>query len=118
VQRSEKRPRALFVDPYTGVREKRDPKHVSFSQLAEHASDYELVFAFDQAFSRGAASRQMEQMTEKRRVLIGHGCAVMYYSSHAHFVFVSRRLQILERLRKKIIGCGIPPQRLNIGERP
>lgn len=64
--------RALFLDPDTGVREKSGPKHLALSQLAEHAGDYDLVFVFDQAFSR--SQRCDETMTRKVAGLAELGC--------------------------------------------
>ncbi len=43
--------RALFLDPDTGVKAQKTIHHVSFRQLADEASRFHLVFAFDQSFS-------------------------------------------------------------------
>lgn len=102
--------RALFLDPDTGVRERRGPRHVTLSELAEHACRYDLVFVFDQAFSR--SQERDETMARKIAGLAGLGCHSMYYSSHAHFLFLSRMPDQIRDLRAHLLLAGLPSRRL------
>jgi len=102
--------RALFVDPDTGVSGRATDKHVSFAQLAQHCHDFQLVFAFDQSFSR--ARNPKEQMQSKLTQLSALGCSGCYYDSHARFIFISRELQMLTELRKALVDMGLPKTRL------
>src|SRR2546422_2856577 len=54
--------RALFLDPDTGVREKNGKRHASYQQLQQKAMCSQVVFAFDQSFSRSVKS--LEAMRE------------------------------------------------------
>jgi hypothetical protein len=101
---------ALFVDPDTGVRSVRGRKHVSFEGLASAAKDHAIVFCFDQAFSRGSAV--MPAMQDKLAHLARLGCAGMYFSSHAQFLFLSTRSNVINQLRSHLIKVGLPAARL------
>jgi hypothetical protein len=101
---------ALFLDPDTGVNEKGSLSHVSYERLAAEAKSYALVFAFDQAFSRaGDAGAKLQT---KLNALAELGCAALYYASHAHFLFVSRDHEHLQRLRSELVSLGLPPSRI------
>jgi hypothetical protein len=104
---------ALFIDPDTGVRGRGGPRYVSFSRLAAEAEDYALVFAFDQSFSRGASTT--EAMARKQADLSALGCCTMYYSSHAHFLFVAKRTTAIQQFRSRLVRAGIPKNRLITG---
>ena len=102
-----KKPSALFIDPDTGVREKRGTKHVTFERLAEEIKKHALVFAFDQAFSRGGdvgtAMRSKFSGVAKRGA-----CYCMYYTSHAHFLFVALKKEPLDQFREHLVELGLP----------
>jgi hypothetical protein len=100
----------LFLDPDTGVRVRSGRQHVSFSRLAQEANHYDIVFAFDQSFSRNNDARST--MTEKMEMMRSLGCHAMYYNSHARFLFVSREAERLDRLRDHLRGIGLPHLRL------
>lgn len=54
---------ALFVDPDTGIGKKASSRHVTISEIIKELSEYEIVFSFDQSFSRGIpAEGQMRQI--------------------------------------------------------
>lgn len=97
---------ALFLDPDTGVGEKSGPKHVTLSELAKHAGRYDLVFVFDQAFSR--SQKRDETMARKVDGLARLGCYSMYYSSHAHFLFLSHMPERIRDLRAHLLQAGLP----------
>jgi hypothetical protein len=102
-------PTALFLDPDTGVNEKGSSSHVSFERLVSEAKNYAVVFAFDQAFSRAGESGP--KLHSKLNRLTELGCAALYYSSHAHFLFVSEERDQLHRLRGELLSRGIPASR-------
>lgn len=81
-------PVALFLDPDTGVHRRHGPKHVSLDRIADDTMRHELVFSFDQSFSR--QSRPLDVMSEKLDALSVKGVRGLYYDSHARFLFASR----------------------------
>jgi hypothetical protein len=101
---------ALFVDPDTGIRAERGRKHASFESLAAAARSHAIGFCFDQAFSRGSAVGPA--MQSKLAHLARLGCAGMYFSSHAHFLFLSTHAKAIGRLRSHLIEVGLPAARL------
>lgn len=102
--------RVLLLDPDTGVQERPGPKHVTFVRLANEADRYDVLLCFDQAFSRGRSAEST--MTSKIAALRQMSCAAMYYSSHAHFLFVSRSMEKLIRIRDHLVEVGVPAGRL------
>jgi hypothetical protein len=107
-------PGALFLDPDTGVRSKDGEKHVSFKRIAEETKKFQLVFAFDQSFSRQAETKKV--ISEKIAELGKLDCCAMYYNSHARFLFASADRQRLCGLRDHLIELGLPAGRLILAE--
>ena len=103
-------PRALLVDPDTGVKHSASLRHVSFARIAEHAKNFHLVFSFDQSFSRQGKASVL--MREKLATLKALGCAAMYYDSHARFVFASANERPIHELRAHLVSLGLPQRRL------
>jgi hypothetical protein len=103
---------ALFIDPDTGINSKGGKQHASFGQLTQEASRYDLVFAFDQSFSRQA--KPEEVMREKLSALHSLGCYGMYYDSHARFLFVTKDRSVLHELQIHLLSLGLPESRLFI----
>lgn len=101
---------ALFLDPDTGINEKGSKQHASFDRLTQEATSYELVFAFDQAFSRQSKGETV--MLGKLAALRSRGCHGMYYDSHARFVFVSKERSVLHELQAHLLSLGLPARRL------
>ena len=101
---------ALFIDPDTGIREKIGKQHVSFDRLLRETTKNEVVFAFDQSFSRQAKSHEV--MSSKLAVIEARGCHGMYYDSHARFLFASSQQSCLRKLRDHLVSLGIPATRL------
>jgi hypothetical protein len=101
---------ALFLDPDTGIHKKGGKQHVSFERLAHEASKYELVFSFDQSFSR--QEKPATIMREKLAVLQSSGCHAMYYDSHARFLFVASKRHPLDELHTHLVSLGLPASRL------
>lgn len=103
-------PAALFLDPDTGLNEKRSQRHVSFNRLVTEIKKYSLVFVFDQSISRNRDKRSI--LEEKLEDLGKLGCPAFYYSSHANFVFASNEAERLQRLQEKLLSLGLPGFRL------
>ena len=101
---------AVFVDPDTGVHSKASLRHVSLSRLVVLSSQYPLVFAFDQSFSRQATFP--ESLHAKLAQLEQLGAHGMYYNSHARFLFVAKEGATLQRLKAQMVGLGLPASRL------
>ena len=77
--------KVLFVDPDTGVSKKNTNQHISINSLLEKLEEFEIVFAFDQSFSR--VGDQVIKMKEKLSQISATGNYVFYYNSHAKFLF-------------------------------
>lgn len=101
---------ALFLDPDTGVNGKGGRRHASFERVATEALKHQIVFAFDQGFSR--ATLPKTQIEKKLAAMLARGCRAFYYDSHARFIFASRDGKELERLRAELVSQGLPNTRL------
>jgi len=109
-RRSAKRT-ALFLDPDIGINNKGGAHHVSLNQLVKESRSVDLVFAFDQSFSR--AKRADEIIFDKLEKINNHKCFGMYYNNtHARFVFVATRAATLFELKRHLLTLGIPKSRL------
>jgi hypothetical protein len=93
-----------------GINAKGGAKHVSFNRIAQAAQEYDLVFIFDQSFSRQQDRRAV--MVKKLAELAKLGLHAMYYDSHARFAFASRNGAAIDELRRHLLGTGLPESRL------
>ena len=107
---SRKKDSALFIDPDTGVAKRATSKHCGFDQLLHYAKTFEIVFAFDQSFSRAESAEC--QITKKLKEIKELGGSGFYYNSHARFLFLSQTEISLSRARAAILGSGLPVFRL------
>lgn len=105
-----KKPRALFLDPDIGVNLSGGKKHVSFSRIAKEAQNFQLVFSFDQSFSRRYSPET--KMREKLIEIDSLGCHAIYYNSHARFLFASTVEKALVELRTHLLLSGVPNSRI------
>ena len=101
---------ALFLDPDTGVNSNGGEQHVSFDRIVSEATTHDLVFSFDQSFSRQAKPRDV--MQAKLAAVSSRGGRAMYYDSHARFLFVSLKEHPLQELREHLVSLGLPAERL------
>lgn len=103
---------ALFMDPDTGVsvHDGASKRHTNVTALVEKLSEHDLVFVFDQAFSRALPARP--QLFRKLRKLQALGAHAFYYDSHARFLFCTRTLARLTSLRRAIVKTGLPENRV------
>ena len=102
---------ALFIDPDTGVSNKRSKQHVSIERLANELSKYSIVFAFDQSFTRNLSAGT--QMRGKLAGLHDCGCFGFFYDSHARFVFAARSENLLRDIQQHLNQLGLPKIRFH-----
>lgn len=102
--------KALFLDPDTGVGQRKTMKHTTISIISTHLKDFDIVFSFDQSFSR--AGDATDKMTEKLKELQNTGNFGFYYDSHARFLFTSNSEKSLKELEEQILLSGLPENRL------
>lgn len=103
---------ALFLDPDTGVNtnSKTTKKHISIREISKHLEEHEIVFLFDQSFSRN--NDFTAQMYKKLDSLKSMGAIGFYYRSHACFLFCAKSYEVLNNLKKQLIRVGLPEERL------
>ena len=101
---------ALLLDPDTGVGKSKTKQHVTIKCIAERLSQYEIVFSFDQSFSRGGSAT--DKMREKLMQLKETGNYGFYYDSHARFLFSTKTVEILKEVEQQLLSSGLPASRL------
>jgi hypothetical protein len=101
---------ALFVDPDTGIKEKVSPKHITFKAIRQRLERYEIVFSFDQSFSRSISSE--ERMQEKLSILKKLDVNGLYYNSHTKFLFASKKVTVIDAIREELLKKGLPNTRI------
>ena len=101
---------ALLVDPDTGIGKRKTKQHVTIEGIAKHLETFDLVFSFDQSFSR--SKNPLDQMSEKLNRLRSTGNYGFYYDSHARFLFASGKLKLLNEFKEGLKKTGLPPKRI------
>ncbi len=101
---------ALFLDPDTGVGTRKTKKYVTVEGIAEKLKRYEIVFCFDQSFSR--CGNVSKKIFEKLEAIAETGNVAFYYDSHARFLFASNSASILNNVEQQILSSGMPASRL------
>ena len=101
---------ALLLDPDTGIGKKKSKKHVTMKYIAEQLLKYDVVFSFDQSFTRGG--NPVVEITEKLRSLQETGNHGFYYDSHARFLFASKSPKKLGEVEKQLLASGLPASRI------
>jgi len=101
---------ALLLDPDTGIGQRRTKRHVTIAIIASHLRDHEIVFAYDQSFSR--ARDATVEMKEKMAKLEEEGYTGFYYDSHAKFLFAARSDESLNAVEQQLLSTGLPESRL------
>ena len=101
---------ALLIDPDTGIGARRTPKHITIQCIVDRLRFFDIVFSFDQSFSRG--SNVTEKIHEKLASLYGAGAHGFYYDSHARFLFASNSVEKLKAVENQLISSGLPHGRL------
>ena len=101
---------ALLIDPDTGIGRTRTEKHVTITEIVGELSIFDLVFVFDQSFSRRESPKS--QMSQKLSEISRHGANAFYYDSHARFLFSSKERSIIRLCKHLILKSGLPTQRI------
>ncbi|MDX1439105.1 MAG: hypothetical protein R3284_04300 [Rubricoccaceae bacterium] len=101
---------ALLLDPDTGIGKRETKKHTSIQRIITELGNHNIVFAFDQSFSRGRPS--LPQMREKLEHVQSLGAFAFFYDSHARFLFASRSRQDLDSVVGQLIAVGLPSTRI------
>ncbi|OVE78617.1 hypothetical protein BVY01_04940 [bacterium I07] len=104
---------ALLLDPDTGIGKHKTAKHITIDTIIEELKQHDLVFSFDQSFSRNRTAN--EQMIEKLNFLSDKGLFAFYYDSHARFLFVGKSQTDMEIVLHAIQKTGLPKSRLILG---
>jgi hypothetical protein len=100
---------ALFLDPDKGIAPKQTKQHVTIRKIIDYLQKHEIVFSFDQSFSRGVNAS--EQMRKKLSLLKKEGAAGFYYDSHARFLFSAKSQKVLTNLKHHLVAVGLPKER-------
>ena len=100
---------ALLLDPDTGIAQKPTKRHVTIGMIVNYLQEHEIVFSFDQSFSRGGDA--LEQMCKKLSLLKKEGAAGFYYNSHARFLFSAKSPEVLANLKRHFVAVGLPEKR-------
>jgi len=106
----------LFLDPNTGISKdtkKRSKHHITVTKLKERLSAG-LIVVYDQSFN--FQINPFITIQEKLSELNNHSISGFYYASHANFLFASKKVEVLEKVKLKLLDIGIPSSRLiNLG---
>jgi hypothetical protein len=120
VERCPDQPFGIFLDPHTGI---PLPSEVYRKPTRSHASlpfvldvnrrlRPKYIVCFDQSYHRGHALKQHQQRKRKMTFLAQNGIYCTYYRSHAPFLFMAQERRTLEAIRKTLLECGMPAERL------
>jgi len=100
---------ALFLDPDTGIRATASVKHTTIANIFDLLGTHEIVFSFDQSFSRGDGP--LPQMQAKLARLSELGASGFYFDSHARFLFASLESVRLNAIQSRLETLGLPTSR-------
>ena len=101
---------SVFIDPMFTIGKRKTKQHVTIEGIAKHLETFDLVFSFDQSFSR--SREPLDQMSEKLNRLRSTGNYGFYYDSHARFLFASGKLKLLNEFKEGLKKTGLPPKRI------
>lgn len=101
---------ALLLDPDTGVGRNKSKQHVTIKCIADHLLHHDVVFSFDQSFSRGGSATG--EIKEKLVLLHESGNHGFYYDSHARFLFAAKSVETLNQVEQQLLSTGLPSSRL------
>lgn len=90
--------------------ERTSPAHASISHVVDHLRRHEIVFVFDQSYSRAIAP--LQQLRAKLQQFQNQGAHGFYYDSHARFLFASFSAESLSIFRETLLRTGLPGHRL------
>lgn len=113
------KPYSILNDPDTGIRlpeeanQKEGRTHITTETIIKQLrSGAQCVIAFDQSDYRNHGLTRAEQRLAKMRSIDESGFYGFYYVSHACFLFATRDIQVLEKIKVIMKDAGIPETRL------
>jgi hypothetical protein len=110
----------IVLDPDTGVRlpakvpddtvHRVSPRHVTLQFIVDLNIERhpEYMICFDQSYWRKHELDRKQQREAKIKFLREHGVLSFYYVSHAPFLFMSEKPEILRSILDRLIWVGIP----------
>lgn len=101
---------ALLLDPDTGIGRRETEQHVTIDDILRELERHDVVFSFDQSFSRKQSPK--DQMKEKLGRITATGRFAFYYDSHARFLFVARARNDIKLVADALRASGLPEGRL------
>jgi hypothetical protein len=111
-----KKPFGLLLDPDTGIpllsqsRVKATRSHAPLAFIVDLNSTLRPAYmiCFDQSYHRHNELRKPEQLEKKRAFLQTKGIGSFYFDSHAPFLFMAERDELLSALKERLLSRGIP----------
>jgi hypothetical protein len=112
-------PFGLLLDPDTGI---PLPAESPTEPTASHAPLAFIVrlnatlrpaymICFDQSHHRRHELTRPQQLQRKRDFLRAEGISSFYYHSHAPFLFMAERPEVLSTAKGRLVSLGVPPER-------
>jgi hypothetical protein len=113
-----KKPFGILLDPHTGISLPDVPQkgmtisHISLPSLVRIFDELrpQYMICFDQSFHRQSGLSHEKQRLMKMNSLRKSRLASFYYVSHASFLFITDRQEILVLIRDRLTLLGIPPR--------
>jgi hypothetical protein len=115
------KPFGILLDPNTGIPlpsglvQYTTVKHASLDYIVRIYDELnpEYLICFDQSYHRKHELSKPKQKDKKRKYLLGFGLYSFYFESQAPFLFISRKPEVLDSIRKWLLSMGIPDSRIN-----
>jgi hypothetical protein len=85
---------------------------LSFMVQTDDELHPQYMVCFDQSHHRHHELSREQQRAKKMQFLQSHGIASFYYVSHAPFLFMARKAEVLQVIRDRLTSLGIPTTRL------
>jgi hypothetical protein len=109
----------LLLDPDTGIplpdksQVRASVAHASFDFISDVMARLQPAYmiCFDQSYHRGNKNNKAEQLEKKREFLYSQGIDSFYYFSHAPFLFMAAKPDLLSAVIARLMECGVPADR-------
>lgn len=75
------------------------------------------MICFDQSYRRQHDLTTPEQLERKREFLQARGIGSFYYDSHAPFLFMAERPELLAAVKDRLVSLGVPEERFALRPR-
>jgi hypothetical protein len=112
-------PYSILNDPDTGIVQPGTlscrKTHIRLEVIVEQLGRplVQAVITFDQSIHRSKSLNREGQLKAKMRRLTEAGVCSFYYDSHAPFLFASGTVSERDQVVQRLIGIGIPRERLD-----